>query len=277
MDVVKSHYGALGLYFVLAIVLTYPLCFSLTDTLIGHEQATAGCHVWVLWWAQTDMTAIKTPLIFFPYGGDVVQLYGSDLLSPLLLSWFPISPVLLYNVWILLLFILGAMGLRQLALHLGASYEGAFVGGVVFVSGPFFLHELLNGTSELLAAFFLPWFLLFLIRTYEKESYRNAVALGFFASLCLLSSVYNAFFVLLISIVWLLYQSMKTMEPIWTRGFLSRTAISLVVFSPALFLVAWLQLNHGATQTASRRETLLSQGAILPDSYASIEDWFNPT
>ena len=126
MDALRKSYVALILYFVLAIVLTYPMCIAMSDSLIGHPQATVGCHLWVLWWAQQGITEIETPLLFFPNGGDVAQLYGSDLLSPLLLSWVPISPVFLYNVWVFALIVCGAMGVRNLSLYLKSDFGGAF-------------------------------------------------------------------------------------------------------------------------------------------------------
>ena len=51
----------------------------------------------VLWWAPQGLSHIETDLIFYPYGGDVMKLYGSDVLSPL--SWIPF-PVFLYNIWV---------------------------------------------------------------------------------------------------------------------------------------------------------------------------------
>ena len=85
--------AALLCYIIMAGVVLYPASITPFFFIVGHEQATAGCHVWVLWWAQQGLSQIETDLIFYPYGGDVMKLYGSDILSPLLLSWIPISPV----------------------------------------------------------------------------------------------------------------------------------------------------------------------------------------
>ena len=48
----RDH-GPECLWFVLlALVVTWPMPVSPMEVIVGHEQATSGCHVWVLWWAQ---------------------------------------------------------------------------------------------------------------------------------------------------------------------------------------------------------------------------------
>lgn len=175
---ISRWWGVLLCYFVLAGIVLYPVSVAPFSYIVGHEQATAGCHVWVLWWAQQGLANIETDLIFYPYGGDVMKLYGSDVLSPLIFSWVPLSPVFLYNIWVWFLLVLGAMGLRSLSLFEGSSDNGSFVGGVCFLSAPFLLHELLNGTSEILACAFIPWFILYLKRVLKEDSPIHSVVLG---------------------------------------------------------------------------------------------------
>ena len=119
----------------LALILTFPMCLHPIDTVVGHEQASVGCHVWVIWWARQSLE-LHTPLIFFPYG-DVVQLYGSDLLSPLLFSVISLPPSLLYNLWVLFLLTIGALGMRQLLLFLQTTPWMALAGGWAWMSAPF--------------------------------------------------------------------------------------------------------------------------------------------
>ncbi len=266
-----------GLVYIFCIaVVMYPVSLSPFSLIVGHEQATAGCHVWVLWWAQQGVSNINTELIFFPYGGDVMKLYGSDVLSPLLFSWIPISPIFLYNFWVSLLFFIGAMGIRELALYEKCHCFGALVAGVVFLSSPFLLHELLNGTSEIIACGFVPWFVLYFRKTLEGDTLSSAFLLGIFASLSLMSSVYNAFFLLFFAGGILVFLSCTYREPIFSSKIVWKVLISVGVFLPFAGLVAWLQIGHGAKETASRREDWLSTDILLPDSYASIEDWIDP-
>ena len=97
---ISRPWGSLICYVALAAIVLYPASIMPFSFIAGHEQATAGCHVWVLWWAQQGLSNIETDLIFYPYGGDVMKLYGSDVLSPLVFSWITVSPIFLYNVWV---------------------------------------------------------------------------------------------------------------------------------------------------------------------------------
>ena len=125
---ISKPVGAVSVFLLLALILTFPMCLHPIDTVVGHEQASVGCHVWVIWWARQSLE-LHTPLIFFPYGADVVQLYGSDLLSPLLFSVVSLPPSLLYNLWVLFLLTIGALGMRQLLLFLRTTPWMALAGG----------------------------------------------------------------------------------------------------------------------------------------------------
>lgn len=274
---ISRWWGALLCYLFLSGVVLYPASTMPFTYIAGHEQATAGCHVWVLWWAQQGLSHIETDLIFYPYGGDVMKLYGSDVLSPLLLSWIPLSPVFLYNIWVWFLLVFGSMGLRSLALFEKSSDSGSFVGGVCFLSAPFLLHELLNGTSEILACAFVPWFVLYLKRVLQDGGYRNSMCLGVLAGLSVMSSVYNAFFLLLVTLIIFISKLIMSREPVWTWTRLYGLSFSFLCAMPFFSLVAWLQLGHGAKETASRREDWMSKELLLPDSFASLDDWFDPT
>ena len=85
---------ALLCYVAVTAILTYPTILSPIEVVIGHEQASVACHVWILWWAQHHLSDIVSPLLFFPYGADIVQLYGSDLLGPPILGQLPLPPSL---------------------------------------------------------------------------------------------------------------------------------------------------------------------------------------
>ena len=264
------------IYILLVGVIIYPSSLSIFSQIVGHNQATAGCHVWVLWWAQQGLANIQSDFIFFPYGADVVKLYGSDLLSPLLFSWIPISPVFLYNIWIWFLLVFGAMGIRELSIYERSSPSGAFVAGVIFLSAPFFLHEMLNGTSEILSFGFVPWFFLFLRKTFQENDRKSPYSLGLFAGLSLMSSVYNAFFILLLTMLLVIGKACNERESIFSLEILKRVLHSLFIFAPFLIFVSVLHLSHGATETLSRRENWMAKEFFLPDSYASLEDWFDP-
>lgn len=261
-----------------ALVVTFPLVLDPVGQVVGHAEASVGCHVWVLWWARDHLLEPATPLIFHPHGADVVQLYGSDLVSPLLLGRLPLPPVLAYNLWVLGLLVAGALGVALLARDRGAALPGAALGGVVFQTAPFFLHEMLNGTSEILAAGVLSWFTLALFRVLGPGPGRwgAGVALGLTTGLAAATSAYNVFFAVLIGCCLLAWSLATRRDLVLTAPVLQRGALGVATALLFAVPIAWLQATHGAGATLARREDWLRQDPPLPDSFASLSDWLDP-
>jgi hypothetical protein len=264
-------------FLMLALAMTWPMAQAPIQTVVGHEEATAACHVWVLWWAQNHLGDPQTNLLFFPHGADVVTLYGSDVLSPLLFAFAPIPPTLAHNLWVLILVVLGGCGGTWLGHTLGAHRWGALAGGTVFATAPFFQHEILNGTTEVLAAAVLPWFAGVVWRLLARPSVRLGVALGLLTALGTWASAYNAFFLVLVGLCIFLHRLStapgRVLTPgVWRAG-LAGIGVAMSLLSPLI----WLQATHGAGATLARREDWRTQDPPLPDSFADLSDWFNPT
>ena len=273
----RAH-GPEGLWFLfLALVVTWPMAASPMQTIIGHEEATSGCHVWVLWWAQQHLGDPHTELLFFPNGADVVTLYGSDILSPLLFAVLPIPAALGFNLWVVCLLVLGGFGARALGTTLGAERWGALAGGTLFLSAPFFQHELLNGTTELLAAAVLPWFAAVLWRLLASPSRWLGLGLGLLTALGTLASAYNGFFLLTVGLCVFLHRVStspgRVLGPAHWRHGLVGVGVAVVMLLP----LAWLQLGHGATATLARRDDWRTREPPLPDSFADLSDWLDPS
>lgn len=260
----------------LGILVTWPMALDPLGAVIGHPEASVGCHIWVLWWAQSHLGDFTTPMIFHPYGADVIELYGSDLLSPLLVSGLPLSPGLLYNLWVLGLLIAGGLGAAWLCRRAGCAASGSAVGAAVFTTAPFFQHELLNGTSELIAAAILPWFTGALMSTIAAPSVRRGLLVGILAGIAISLSAYNPFFLMLLLVMFLIHRVVSDPAPVFTAPM--RRAVGAAAGVGMLFAgpVGWLHLTHGAGQTFSRRESWLTQDPPLPDSFADLLDWVDP-
>ena len=276
MESISLTWRSLLAYIALVLVLTYPMILSPTQVVVGHEYASVACHIWVLWWAREHLGELDTDLIFYPHGADVVQLYGSDILSPPLLAQLPFSLPLLYNGWVLLLLLIGAMGARRLALYFELPPRSAFIAGVFFCSAPFFQHEMLNGTSELLSTGLLPWYGWLFLSMLDSPTREKALGIGLIAGVLLCLSAYNPFFMLLLSLVFLIFRLIRSSAPVLTREVWRKSAWAVLIFSPFLIGAGFLQLLHGAGETFSRRTSWLDKGLALPDSYVGVTDWFDP-
>jgi hypothetical protein len=247
-----------------------------TTAAVGHPQASVGCHIWVIWWAQSGLGQALSPLLFHPHGADVIRLYGSDLVSPPLLAALPVGPVLAYNAWVVALLVAGGAGAHALARRAGASAGGGWVAGSFLATAPFLQHELLNGTSELLALALLPWALRALIQVLDAPTTGRAVALGLLSAFAVALSAYNAFFLLILVLGVVVHRAMRDLQPVVTWETLKAGGVATLSGAPILAAVAWLQLGHGASDTYARRRGLLDMDPPLPDSFADGLAWFDP-
>ncbi len=266
----------LAWFILLALLVTWPVVLDPFSSVIGHPQASAGCHVWVIWWAQQHLDQIRTDLIFHPYGGDVMQLYGSDVLGPLLLGRLPLSPVLLHNAWVMFLLVLGGWGAFLLSRHRGASTAGALFGGTVFASAPFFQHEILNGTTEILAAAVLPLFALALLRLMERPGVVRGLLAGLVLGLGVSASAYNLFFMAILGCCVMLAWLVRTSQPLLTPALLRGGAAAAAASTCFALPLAWLHRVHGAEALYARREDWTSPELHMPDSFADLSDWVDP-
>lgn len=268
----------LVVYVLLAVVVTWPMVLDPVGSVVGHPEASVGCHVWLVWWAQHHLTELVYPGIFHPFGADMVRLYGSDLVSPLVLGALPGPPALLYNGWVLFLLTLGAAGADRLALRTGASAGGALCAGVFFGSAPFFQHETLNGTSELLAAGLLPWFTEALLDVLDADRlrWRAGVRLGVLTGVGVGASAYNLFFMLTIGACLALYRVSTQGAPVLTRPVVTSGAVGVAVAAVFAVPMAVLQAIHGAGATFADRLNWTAPEMALPDAFADVLAWFDP-
>ncbi len=126
----------------IAVVVTWPA--ARLQALVGHPRCTAGCHAWVIDATREVLGggSLWSEQLFFPHGGDVFRLYGSDLLGPLLLA--PLSAVIpswaLVDLWVLLMVLANGLAAYALARRgLGMDRGPATVAGTAFLAAPFFL------------------------------------------------------------------------------------------------------------------------------------------
>ncbi len=257
----------------IAVVVTWPA--ARLQALVGHPRCTAGCHAWVIDATREVLGggSLWSEQLFFPHGGDVFRLYGSDLLGPLLLA--PLSAVIpswaLVDLWVLLMVLANGLAAYALARRgLGMERGPATVAGTAFLAAPFFLHEAFNGTTELLAAAPLPLFALAWLRLLERPSWRLGLAAGLAFGVGGLLSAYTPFFLLLFVVVSLGWWAVTRMEPLFGRERFGAMALAGGISGLLLGPVVLLHALHGGGALHSRRVSWTSDGVPLPDSAGDL-------
>ncbi len=255
------HWVALALYLALALALTYPLVTQFGDHVPGTTTWSMDeyGYVWNNWWlkhALFDLGAnpFQTNYIFYPIGASLV-LYTFTLLHVLLGLPIQIAFGLIpaSNVELLFAFVMSAFGTYLLVNYLlrnsrsqveNANSEfripnsgyAAFVAGAVFAfaSNRFVYASL--GHYNVVATEWIPFYILFLIKTVREPKWSNALLAGLFAAFALYVETTDGVLLALFTLLYLLFEWRAARSV--TRAVIARLAVvgatAALLFAPLL-------------------------------------------
>jgi len=178
------------IYPLVAILITWPAALDLGGLVPGAERSDVWNSIWSLWFVHDQLAAgqlpLDTTLLQHPTGGRLVV---ADPLNGLL--GFPLvaafGPVVAYT-----LLVLGHSSFAGIAAHhFGRRLGGTgFVAGLGFQLAPVIVSHIHNGSSEAVAAGWLPLAALALLAVVERGgAWRIALAAGAM-TLCAISGWY---------------------------------------------------------------------------------------
>lgn len=236
----KAIYPLLSSIFYLAftLLLLYPVSFNLFKLLPGYATDTYQ-HLWISWWYRYSLTTLHVNpnnlvTLFAPDGMYNPLIWASPL--PHLLS-LPLQSLLgtigAFNVMYIISFPLCGLAMYALAYDLTHSHAGAFIAGFVFA---FFPAKTIHLVGHYLQfhIYWLPLYILFLLRLLKKPTWKNAALCGVFLGLSVLSHfIHAAQFVLPITVIIFAY-ALITRQKIWNVKGLLRL---LLVFIVALVII----------------------------------------
>lgn len=169
-----------AIYFATACLITWPLIIRLGDVLAGRTT-DAMVHYWNGWWFQQALQNGQSPfftdLLNYPYGVSLVT-HNFALLN--IMPWLILEPIIggiaAYNLILLIYLALCGWAMYLLAFELLMQREAAFVAGLIYLAWPFRLSQLDH--PNLIATFWIPIFLLFLMRTLRSLRWLDALWAG---------------------------------------------------------------------------------------------------
>ena len=227
-----------------ATVVTYPLVNSFGRRFLGSERSDLWFHVWGYWWMKESLLQhhrfpLHTDHINYPGGGTLMLIdpLGSLLSVPLQLLF---GLIVAYNLLALgNLIFAGAAGyylIRHLLRPAGAARPWpvclpALVGGLIFGFSPHLLGQIENGITETFHAGWIAVYVLLLLRTFDEQKIRLAVAMGLLLFVTFFANAYYGIFCLLFSVVLLLYTLVFKRRSIFHRRFLVAMVVAVGVFS----------------------------------------------
>jgi hypothetical protein len=190
----KATAAALLLFFVLSLILTYPLALHLADAVEDRQDALL--NVWITAWDGHQLLSDPFHLfdanIFHSYPRTLA--YSELLLGNALLA-LPITaatgnPVLGYNLALLLSFVLSGFGIYLLVVRLTRSAAAGAVAGVIFAFSSYRMSNLAQ--AQILTTQWLPFALLSFDQLLRQPRLRHVITFVLFFCLQVLSSFYYA-------------------------------------------------------------------------------------
>lgn len=164
--------------------MTWPGVTRLSTALIGRIGGDNYEHVWYLWWIgqvvfDSAGTLINIPVLNYPAGAHVPLnlTHSPTLLIPAIAARLT-SPVIAYNLTILMLPTLNAISMYFLALEMTKRRSASIVAGLLFGYSAYLFGHLQAGHLSQVSMIGLPLFVLAFIRLTNRPNWKYAFATG---------------------------------------------------------------------------------------------------
>lgn len=245
-------------YFILSIAMTYPLIINFFDSIVFGGDAVL--YLWNFWWIKKALIELAvnpfyTHYLFYPSG---LNLAYSGLTLPNSLTAIPLMELIGFNAAFNFLSIaslaLSALGAYLLTYYLTGNKKASFIAGLIFGFCPYhFVHfSHLN-----LAPQWIPFYVLFLFKTFKEKSYWNPFIAALFFTLNCITDWYYASFLLLFTVLmipfFLIYYYFDNKEIILGKPFLKRIALMIALFILTVMPFALPLIQAGSSYDYSVR------------------------
>lgn len=272
-----THTGFFGFFFALSIFNTYPLILSLESTILNYTSYPWQHDWWFNSWLIFHGVEIIQRLasgsffydaVFYPLGTPI-SLYGQAFFATCaaqpLLKLFPL-PVAMN---LLILVSLSAAGYTAFLLgrHILKNDLFGLIVGTVFCSSPILIAQAKSHLVVLTTIFVIPMYILFLVKTTEDPTFKNALSLSAAAIVLTFGYLY---FLNMLFVFTLLFLIVKTIERKIGWAQIKYYALSLLLFLPFVALLFPLfihgsGLTIGVSLSQVRFESIDLFALFLPD------------
>ena len=247
----RKALASFAVYLLAAIFVSWPGISQLNTALIGRMGGDNYEHMWYLWWLSHSLfegigTPANIPLLNHPAGvySPLNMTHLPVLFGPAVLGQLT-TPIVAYNLAMIIAPALNALGMYWLALELTDNQHGALLAGLLFGFSPQILGHMQAGHLSLITLVGFPIFALFLLRLLHRPTLVRFAATALSAFLASSHPSHLAYFVLPTTLVivaaahkrlrswkmwaWLTATGLLTatlLSPFYLPMLTSRTAIS---------------------------------------------------
>lgn len=241
-------------YVLLAIFFTWPLTLYLNRGVTSSIDPIDS--IWRIGWGQYRL--LHNPLhlfqgnTFYPFADTYLfdELVLGSAVMTLPLAMLHVSPLAIYNLAILLTFVLCGATMYALARRFGASPVAAFGAGVIYAFAPMHFDRI--GHIGILSIQWYPLILLMLDRVIERPRLWNSVALAACLIMQAISSQYHAIYLAVLVPLFLIVMGIRRPEMRRPRVLLSLVAagvVALAVLLPIVVGYRRVQTEYGVERS----------------------------
>jgi len=189
--------------------MTWPVVIHLGGRVAGYP-ADNRLYVWTPWVFRqevlSDLDPLHTTYIYYPDGISLAlhALIVTRTVPGVLLQAF-LSPVVTFNLFLLVSMTLSGYTTWLLVRHLTGDGVAALVSGLVFACSPFYLAHATAGHLDYVSAEGIPLFGYFFVRTFERQRWQGALYAGLAMAYTALSNWAYLLYLLVFCALFLVY------------------------------------------------------------------------
>jgi len=275
-------------YCCMTVVCTYPVALHPLTKPAGSTDVYE--YMWEMWWAKRSIVDLHTSpasvtALYYPYGAHhpllLLDAYLMLTSLPLVLLFSPAAAI---NLHLLSSYVLTGFTTYLLCYSLTRRHWPAFIGGAVFAFSPFRADRAAHGVISMALTYWLPLYVMFLLRLFERPRTRTAIFCGIALGCSILSSfLHLAHFVAPFTVVFLAYQHFADRRRLYSPPFV-KCALVAVGLACLIILPAYVPLLRarlaGELGYFSRFGVLGHSAALLsfvvPPSFQPVAWQFEP-
>lgn len=255
-------------YLLITLLLTYPLSLKIATHIPGGSF-DALQNVWNLWWFKYALVDLHsnpfyTDLVYHPTGVSLLfhtfNPFNAILSVPLQMIF---GLTVSYNMIILFAFVVAGYGAYVLAKYVTRDVAAAFLAGVIFAFSPSHFAHTAGGHLQVLSIEWIPFYVLFFLKTIKESRRINAFLAAFFFLLTVLCDFYYALYLACFSALYLCYQLWTDKEKVTNRELMTRLATLAIAATVLIVPIAVPMLTELKYHISPAVETTIEGSADL--------------
>ncbi len=265
------------IYASLIFLFFYPYINDLDTEIIG-DVTDAYQDFWNTWYTHRALSSdpgsfFSTKLLYYPEGASLLHhsfAYSNTVLIYGIIKTFALTPsnavlLALHNSALLLSYFLGSVGGYLLCKYLTRNNFASFVAGFIFAFSPFH-HVHFVGNVHIATIQYLPFFVLFFLRSIENNNFKDIIGAAIFFVLCALSSWYYLVYNLLFLSFYTIWYGFKQKQILPWKVIVPTSiicGITIAILSPLIYAMAVEASNHPKAYNIGHRKSIVDLSAFF--------------